>query len=106
MTTDTVGNPWDNEDPDKPEHFAPVSSMLLSQLSNKLTDHPERDYWDESNRMEMADAIDGLAESASDAGPDSVVMAVDQLRRIAAGLRGRDSFSPPQLYSDIFSYIQ
>ena len=37
--------------------------------------------------MRLADDIDGLALSAGDPGQQSIVMAVDQLRRVANGLR-------------------
>ena len=94
------------EDPDHPQHWCPVNSDLYRAIQDRLKAHLERDYWDASNRTRLADDIDALALSADDPGPDNLVMAVDQLRRIANGLRVRRSFSPPQVSNALAGYIK
>ena len=98
------------EDPDDPQHWAPVNEERFTAILGKLRAHPERAYWTADERRKLADDIDALALSADDPvsgpGEQSIVMAVDQLTRIANGLRARSSFSPPQLAAALASYVQ
>ena len=98
------------EDPDDPQHWAPVNEERFTAILGKLRAHPERAYWTADERRKLADDIDALALSADDPvsgpGEQSIVMAVDQLTRIANGLRARSSFSPPQLAAALASYAQ
>ena len=94
------------ESPDDPQHWAPVSEPRYAGIIGRLRAQPSRAYWTADERTRMADDIDGLALSADDPGPQSIVMAVDQLRRIANGLRARESFSPPQLAAALAGYVR
>ena len=100
------GDPVPPEDPDHPQHWCPVNSDRYRAIQDRLKAHPEREYWDAAKRTVLADDIDALALSSEDPGPDNLVMAVDQLRRIANGLRVRRSFSPPQVSNALASYIK
>ncbi len=91
---------------DNPQHWAPVSEPRYAGIILRLRRSQPPSYWTRSNRMRLADDIDGLALSAGDPGQQSIVMAVDQLRRVANGLRARQSFSPPRLAATLESYVQ
>ena len=94
------------ETPDDPQHWAPVSEPRYAGIILRLRRSQPPAYWTRVERMRLADDIDGLALTADDPGPQSIVMAVDQLRRVATGIRARQSFSPPRLAATLESYVQ
>ena len=87
-------------------HYCPVTKSRYVLIQRTLTeDHLHRD-WSYSGRLRLADDIDGLATSAADPGPESIVMEVDDLRSVAELLRTVDSFSPSALLAKIASCVE
>lgn len=90
--------------PDERHHLLPVDARIYRRIQDDLRGISGRGTAEDIERI--AGLMDELAVSAADPGPESLVIDVEQIKRMAEGLRTRNSFSPPQLAAAIESYVR